>query len=128
MLVNRERIADTQSMRKDLIHEFFHVLQNAHNRKGPFKGTDGHWFNEASATWAETFFDRPTSAQTHTWFEEFQLSHEGLESADPDHQYAAYIWPFFMEQESGASAVFKAWVAIEASGGLSRPDLPSSSP
>lgn len=117
MLVNRTRIGEPKKLRLDLIHEFFHVLQNAHNRKATFKGEVQHWFNEASATWAETYFDRPDSAEVHTWFQgAFQNSSLGLESADPDHQYAAYIWPFFMEQEVGPGAIFNAWIGIESAG------------
>jgi hypothetical protein len=115
MLVNRARIGDRAGMRQDLIHEFFHILQKAHNRVGPFKGAMQHWFGEASATWAEAYYSPETSGQVHTWFSSvFQLSHVGLESTVPDHDYAAYIWPFFMAQDAGANAVFQAWVGIEA--------------
>ena len=115
ILVNRARIAERDQMRRDLIHEFFHVLQKAHNRTGPVRGSENHWFGEASATWAETYYFRAGSAFVHTWFASvFQLSHLGLESTTGDHPYAAYIWPFFMEQEAGAAAVFNAWVGIEA--------------
>ena len=120
ILVDRARIADRDQIRRDLIHEFFHVLQNAHNRVGPVRGGELQWFEDASATWAETYYFRSGSAFVHTWFtSNFQLSHVGLEAAggpqpvDTNHPYAAYIWPFFMEQELGASAVFKAWVGIE---------------
>jgi hypothetical protein len=36
---------------------------------------------------------------------------------DPHHQYAAYIWPFFMQQEATDDSVFEAWVAIESTSG-----------
>ena len=115
ILVDRARIALRDQMRRDLIHEFFHVLQKAHNRTGLIRGTEQHWFGEASATWAETFYFRPGSEFVHTWFSTtFQLSHLGLESTSDDHPYAAYIWPFFMEQEASDAAIFRAWVGIEA--------------
>jgi len=115
MVVNRTRIGDRDQMLRDLIHEFFHVLQKAHNRTGPLKGSEHHWFGEASATWAETYYYRQQSEFVHTWYEsDFQKSPLGLEAADENHQYAAYIWPFFMEQEGGSTAVFKAWVGIES--------------
>jgi hypothetical protein len=116
MLVNRARIPNTDGMKRDLIHEFFHVLQKAHNLRGPRKGAQDHWFVEASATWAETHYLRPTSEVVHTWFQsDFQPKPVGLESPVEGHDYAAYIWPFFMEMEANSGApVFNAWVAIEA--------------
>ncbi len=114
VLVNRARLGDPVGMKQDLVHEFFHVLQHAHNRRAPVAGTDSHWFSEASAVWAETYYVPDNSKVPHAWFpDHFQPSPAGLEDPDADHEYAAYIWPFFMQQEQGASAVFKAWTAIE---------------
>ncbi len=117
VMVNRSRLGETTAMKQDLIHEFFHVLQFAHNRRGPHRGDVSHWFTEASAVWAETFYLRAESREPHRWFvTKFQTSLAGLEDADVDHQYGAYVWPFFMEQEKGASAVFKAWAGIDPVG------------
>jgi hypothetical protein len=114
VLVNRGRIGEPVAMKQDLVHEFFHVLQHAHNRRGPTKGDDSHWFSEASAVWAETYYVPSNSKVPHAWFPDFfQPSGAGLEDPDADHENAAYIWPFFMQQEKGASAVFQAWTAIE---------------
>ncbi len=117
VMVNRDRLGDAVAMKQDLIHEFFHVLQFAHNLRGPHQGSDSHWFTEASAVWAETFYLRPESRVPHKWFvNHFQPSQAGLEDPDPDHEYAAYVWPFFMEQEKGETSVFKAWAAIDPIG------------
>ena len=117
IMVNRNRLGETVAMKQDLIHEFFHVLQFAHNVKAPHKGTVSHWFVEASAVWAETFFLRAQSAEPHRWFvTRFQTSTAGLEDADQLHQYGSYVWPFFMEQEKHATAIFKAWAGIDPVG------------
>ncbi len=118
VMVNRARLPrrpgeSDWKMRQDLVHEFFHVLQNAHNNVATYQGTQPHWFVEATATWAETYYLRSDSVEPHRWFEAFQVSEAGLEDRDPDHQYAAYIWPFFMEQEQGEQAIFRTWQAIE---------------
>jgi len=114
MLLNRTRLGDEVAFKQDLIHEFFHVLQYAHNVAATHDHGLDHWFTEATATWAETFYDRPHSSVPHAWFtDDFQTSVAGLEVQDPDHEYAAYIWPFFMEQEANESAVFNAWAAID---------------
>ncbi|MEP7360102.1 MAG: hypothetical protein ABI744_00850 [Chloroflexota bacterium] len=115
VLVNRNRLGDTTAMKQDLVHEFFHVLQHAHNRRAPTRGSDSHWFSEASAVWAEIYYVPANSKVPHAWFPDwFQPSAAGLEDPNPDHEYAAYIWPFFMQQEVVPSAVFKAWSAIES--------------
>jgi hypothetical protein len=118
-----------------LIHEFFHVLQNAHNYDiqqrylPPGPARIEYWFTEASATWAESHFVRLTGSaaekqatadEVHGRFlNDFQNEALSLHisaefGVDVDHMYAAYIWPFFIEQMTGSSRdIGKAWVALE---------------
>jgi hypothetical protein len=113
VLLNRSRL-DSKEMKQDIIHEFFHVLQMAHNRRATHDHGLSHWFVEASATWAETWYDRSESEVPHARFPtQFQSSPAGLESADIDHQYASYIWPFFMQQELDEKSIFDAWQSID---------------
>jgi hypothetical protein len=112
VLVDRSRLGDATAFRQDLIHEFFHVLQYAHNGYAPFRDPS-HWFVEASATWAETYYWREDSDAAHGWFDDFQKLDTGLEDPDVTHRYAAYVWPFFMEQEDGPEAVIDAWAAMD---------------
>lgn len=104
---------DATSFELDLIHEFFHALQDAHNQRAIEDGTNEHWFVEASATWAETYYLRSASDEPHGWFYTFQDERLGLSDNDLDHQYASYVWPFFMEQEKSAQAIFDAWKATD---------------
>lgn len=119
MLLGRARLAGS-SFYTDLVHEFFHVLQYAHNQEvrvrcaSSCRGPDleKFWFVEASATWAETQFARITSAQETHWrfTQDFQGSTAPLIASSPkEHMYAAYIWPFFVEQERGAAAIATIW-------------------
>ena len=110
MLVDRGRIDG--EIRNDLIHEFFHVLQYAHNRKSWSGAGADHWFLEASAVWSETWYG--DSAEPHGWLYDFQRSPLSLEASDNDHDYADYIWPVFMQQELNSGApIFKAWQQID---------------
>lgn len=103
------------------IHEFFHVLQNAHNAflYGPTGCVDEackwHWFVEASATWAGAYFDRTTWTGSRAAFdhaydrfaETFQPSDAALNATDDDgsqHDRSAFIWPYFVEQETKGTA------------------------
>jgi hypothetical protein len=110
LLLNVDTLeSDEATFTLDLIHEFFHALQLAHTFRATHQGTTEHWLVESSATWAETYYRRDLSEAPHAWFFPFQASGLGLQSSDPDHQYASYVWPFFMEQDKNAQAIFDAW-------------------
>jgi len=116
-------LAYTNRFHATVIHEFFHVLQNAHNYEFSHRPSDvasnvyvAHWFPEASATWASAHFDRVLApwdggraayADAHYRFAlRFQKSTFSLNASEPvPHTYAAYIWPYFVEQET-ESATF----------------------
>jgi hypothetical protein len=132
VLLSRAKV--TQPLYHSLVvHEFFHVLQDAHNALvwSRNSGTaaapvwDAFWFMEASATWAETYYDRTipwpqraAGTYTYPWFRDFQQNLAELHaSTPPDHMYGAFIWPFFMEQETGGPALIAdAWRAFEPLG------------
>ncbi len=102
-------------------HELFHVLQLAHGVWWAGKRSQGNasmaakqWFVEASATWAGAYFDRTLApwpdgrasyVSAHLRFLQRILpSHAALNVAFADpHDYAAYIWPYFVEQETGGA-------------------------
>jgi hypothetical protein len=118
----------TDFFRYAFAHEFFHVLQFAHNSafmfrwNGDFdnKGTriwDEFWFVEASATWAGIHFVRPLSPRLHAqYFSPYQRDYPdvSLHASKPQsHTYTAYIWAFFMEQEVSDQAISAVWKALE---------------
>ena len=114
MLMNVDTLeTDEESFKLDLIHEFFHALQLAHNFRATYQGTTEHWFVESSAVWSETYYFRAVSDDPHRWLFPFQASGLGLTSDDLDHQYASYVWPFFMEQDKNPQAIFNAWKATD---------------
>jgi hypothetical protein len=115
-----------------VIHEFFHVLQKAHNAEFAHKTVAGkpneyerHWFVEASATWASAHFDRTLAPwdggrgaylDAHRRFKEhFLPSFEALNTSGSPHDYSAYIWPYFVEQETGGTGFMtNIWAGLEA--------------
>lgn len=115
-----------------VIHEFFHVLQFAHNSEFSLKAVAGkpdsyesHWFMEASATWASAHFDRTLApwdsgrgaylGAHYLFAKHFLPSHDALNHTGIPHVYSAYIWPYFVEQETGgANFMTNIWVALEA--------------
>ena len=115
-----------------VIHEFFHVLQKAHNASyspraqaaNPMRG-ENHWFVEASAAWASAHFDRTLAPwpdgrgayeDAHRRFGQYFLpTFDALNAVGSPHDYSAYIWPYFVEQETGSNAFMKnIWIGLEA--------------
>jgi hypothetical protein len=117
LLLSKGRLA-SKSIIADLAHEFFHVLQFAHNAP-----EFPHWYVEASATWAEWEYVRSsTIKETFDFYRhEFQTNNRSLLTFDdiervPDaHQYGAWVWPLFQEMHAGmgAPSVFTTWQALE---------------
>jgi hypothetical protein len=102
-----------------LVHEWFHVLEYAHNMQGLLQGDDWHWFVEASATWAEhAFVPDERETEVYPLFDQFQGTGESLTSDAGENEYASFVWPYFMEQDGGGKeAIASAWRAIEGAVG-----------
>lgn len=127
MLVGRNDIG-SKGFKSTLAHEFFHVLQDAHNYDVSFHDDTEWWFTEASATWAEANFVPETSAEevhwrfTGTFKRRDNPLHLSINTADEvqaeniESMYASYIWPFFMQQELGEKVIATVWQKLEGVG------------
>lgn len=105
-----------ESLRAVVAHELFHVLEFAHNRGGGgASATENHWFTEASAAWAEYRFVPAARASFDypRFSNDFQGTTRSLASTEESNEYASWVWPLFMQQEAGGSAVARAWQALE---------------
>ncbi len=121
ILVPRSLLHNTR-YHATVIHEFFHVLQKAHNDDIT---VIPYWFPEASARWAAVHFDRTLapwaegraaySDAHHAFTERFQKSTESLNSAVGPHEYDAYIWSYFLEQKTGGPTFMGSiWTSLES--------------
>ena len=132
-IVMQRDLLYTSKFKGVLMHEFFHVLQFAHNAEFSVRAVAGRadarerfWFTEASSHWAEAYFDRTIPGlegeriayqDVHRLFAQYVLPQfESLNKAAGDaHAYAAYIWPYFVEQETGGPAFMRSiWSALDA--------------
>jgi hypothetical protein len=110
----------TSAFDSNFVHEFFHVLQDAYNVGRCSKQLN--WFVEASATWAESHFV-PATALTEVYnrfingFErspEMSLTSTAKDPSLASHAYSSFIWPYFMQQETGGiAAIANAWKAMK---------------
>ncbi|MEO8152458.1 MAG: hypothetical protein ABI605_05260 [Rhizobacter sp.] len=122
----------TSRFHNTVIHEFFHVLQKAHNGEFANQAVAGkpntyelHWFVEASAAWASAHFDRTAApwedgrgayVDAHRRFTQYFLpSFDALNASGSPHDYSAYIWPYFVEQETGGTGFMTSiWSSLES--------------
>jgi hypothetical protein len=138
VVARRPRISDPDQM-LTMSHEFFHVLQNAHNYKIAFGLKDSpynqdfetlsyseFWFVEATADWVISYLYRDT-VDSDTMFVSlhgaFVASFQGFDvplyyspaqwSVRFGHVYGAYVYFLFLEQEIGADAIAQMWKDME---------------
>ena len=115
-------MSDPEQLTLTLIHEFFHALQSPYLAIAGYRDlrqqggvTEEHWFTEASATWAEMHFSRlaPLGAEAarrrlhEVRFDGFRTRTATLTKpyvyGDSQEAYDAYIWPLFVELETGSA-------------------------
>jgi hypothetical protein len=121
-----------------LVHEFFHVLQQARNWELAFNWATRpdddpdwdtlvnaeHWWTEAGAEWAAFHFTRDIAEQDATRRSEHRNQFKFFLDTSPDislhapqqqdepgwqFMYSTYIWFYFMEQEIGLEAIAEIW-------------------
>jgi hypothetical protein len=130
----------TSRFHTTVIHEFFHVLQKAYNQQYALRQSatpdvySAHWFPEASAVWASAHFDRTLAPwedgraaylDAHLRFiQRFLPSTVALSAPEPvPHTYAAYIWPYFVEQErEGPEFMAAMWEGISGTSTFEQAD------
>ena len=109
-------------------HEFFHVLQSAHNGL-----LERNWYEEASAAWSEWEFVANAPAGTllsatdrrgarddvFDLFRRYQTHRQSLLKFltnlawNRAYQYEAWGWPLFQAVERGKASIFNTWVLLE---------------
>ena len=125
LVMNRGRLYDAE-FKSDVVHEFFHALQDAYNQKIAFtagaNGSSEYWYTEASAVWAETDFARETTdVAVHPRFtQQFQKLRSSLHLSGAGlSMYASYIFPFFMQQKTGGDAIIQqSWANLRGVSGF----------
>lgn len=106
-------------LKSTMAHEFFHVLEYAHNNRGMLYAGGRFWFMEASAVWSEhEFVPEARDTEVYPRFKDFQATSLSLTAVDGDNEYNSWAWPLFMRQELGRDAIVNAWTALEGKDGF----------
>lgn len=101
---------DPPQFRQAVVHEVFHSLQRAHHAR-----LGSSWFSEASAEWAASYYLREDSASLHARrLPKIQDTTYPLHATGSRHEYGAYLWGLYLEQEFGPEMIFDLWRAFEA--------------
>lgn len=93
-------------------HELMHAIQFAFD--GPSDCGEYRWVAEATALWAEDYV-YPNDNSEHYNALTFLLSPEKrLDLVDDSHEYAAYLYPFFLANQLSPQAIRAIWQAGES--------------
>jgi hypothetical protein len=99
--------------RKDstTVHEVFHAFQAAFSLRSCFSGAEYRWWTEATATWSQDFIYGRTNQDEHS-ISSYFLSYpeKSLDFRDDQHEYGAYLLPFYLHRVLGDSTfVRESW-------------------
>ena len=115
ILLRRDKLS-SKTFKSNVVHEFFHILQYAHSAGADTTCPGGEFFfDEASATWAETYFANETAVSQvyRSRVPRFLKSAQGLLAMNDQHDYDSFLWPYFMQQTAGAQSIAAAYSAME---------------
>jgi hypothetical protein len=121
MLING---ASTE-LRPTIVHEFMHALIDGYTF---FKGCEFpeyRWLNEATATWAEDFISPKydTGNSEHMYASAFLTYPElSLESREDQHEYGAYLLPFYLARSFQPELIRTIWDATASKDSLAAID------
>lgn len=121
MLIN----GATNQLRGTLTHEFFHAIAWGYSFAKGCEYPEYRWLNEASATWSEDYispwFD--TGNSEHPYAIHFLNYPEWpLESLGEQHEYGAYLWPFYLARSFQPGIIRTIWDATGSKDSLAAID------
>ena len=108
MLIN----GASNQLRATIVHEFMHAIIDGYKF---FKGCEFpeyRWLNEATATWAEDFISpKYDTGNSEQMYASAFLSYPELplESREGDHEYGAYLLPFYLARSYQPELIRTIW-------------------
>lgn len=111
MIINPALGANEKILRTTLAHEIFHVYQFLFKQDLQ----KDEWWNEATATWSEDFM-YPTDNTEQGYLKPFIEHPEvplNIEKPPENHMYGAYIFAYFIANQSGDNIIRDSWYGCE---------------
>ncbi len=87
-------------------HELFHCFQFWYGMV--YEKPDTMWLMEATATWSENYVYKDYATEHSYDHNFFPVTNHDLMSIKGNHEYAMYLWYFFLEQRVGAAEIMDA--------------------
>ncbi len=98
-----------------LAHEMFHAFQYSYT----WSLANSRWWAEATAVWAEDFIYKGFNSEQRTLKHFLPYPNKTLYDNHPNpFKYGAYIFPYFLSQNSGAQTIKNIWEDCNYSGCL----------
>lgn len=87
------------------IHNLMHAFQYSYNHAGPL--SEYSWWHDATAEWAIHYIQPNLNAEHASAMLMMQDPSKELESLDAQHQYGAYLFPLFLQMQTGSSQIIR---------------------
>ncbi|MDH4209714.1 MAG: hypothetical protein OEV76_12620, partial [Anaerolineae bacterium] len=116
--------ASTQ-LRGTLVHEFLHAIIWGYTMAVGCEYPEYSWLNEATATWSEDYispkYDTGNSEQPYA---PAFLNHSewSLQALGANHEYGAYLWPFYLARTYQPELIRTIWDATASKNSLEAVD------
>lgn len=107
IFINQKLKSNRKELKTVVAHEVFHAVQAAYKQNA----SSDVWWREATATWSEDFIYPNADTEQSRLKLFLPYSKKSLDSRfDPnDHEYGAYIFPFYITQKYGDDLMKKIW-------------------
>jgi len=86
------------------VHEIFHAFQFANPLAGCITDERYRWWAEASAEWSQDFVFPKDNTEHHSAPAFLNAPEKELDQRDEDHEYGAYLLPFYVHKKTGSAA------------------------
>ncbi len=100
------------SSKVTLAHEFMHAIQLAFD--GPSDCEEYRWVSEATANWTNDYVYPGNNQEHFNSVVFFHSPDRRLDLVNQSHEYAAYLYPFFLAHRLSPQAIRDIWLAGES--------------
>lgn len=112
-------------LRSAVVHEFLHAIIWGYDLAVGCEYPEYRWLNEATATWSEDYIspEYDTGDSEQLYAPSFLISPDWpLETLGEQHEYGAYLWPFYLARSFKPELIRAIWDATASKDSLAAID------